>query len=839
MKHLYFVLFGCFALSAQAQIINFPDPDFKAAVLNDSWNDADGDGEISQQEAANVAELILNGAAIDNLEGLQYFTGLSNFYLYNSSVTGFVLPPSTNYNDVYVGNNPLLTNAAFGINGMINYFTFNDNDAFTNLNLPGVTSTNTTFSISGNGLLATVNLPAMTHVGNDFTISDNPALGSINFPVLQSSSASIFDIKNNSSLSTLDLSEKTFLFLTVENNGLTSVNLNNLTCDFGFSLANNQLESLDLSSFSISYATLVDLSGNNYDDASDLQLYGPWATEGVGGTANLKINNTQLTSLSFGAQLRLSTLTVNDNLLLETINFRNGKFETCQGGYCAIQSLSFSNNPALNLVCTDAFEGYALEQANYVSGPDWVHQHIDPNVAVSVNCFYDPPGTFNSASGLVRYDLDGNGCSASDPLLPFVPVATSDSQVTQNTAYANGLGGYYATTSGATLTLTPSVNTDYFTVSPASANLTFTGFGSSQTADFCVSANGSHHDLAIDVISMDVAIAGFDTKYRIIYRNQGTTTQAGTVAANFWTTQEFLSASVSPTSQTAGNLTWDFTDLKPFETRIIDVTLNINGPTDTPPINSGNTVSLSASVTAAADETMSDNNDTCLKAVANSFDPNDKQVSQGDIVLLGQTLTDGLTYTIRFQNTGTANAQSVVITDFINGDFNLASIRPIASSHAFKMRRKDNLVEFWFEEIDLPYESANEPASHGFVTYTVKSNQAFDLFSVYENTANIYFDYNLPIVTNTTQTTVVELGTPDNAVSRFKVYPNPASNLVNVSSQDGSDVKAVIYNLSGQLLLKTESAPNPVIDVSKLSVGTYLLKLSSANGSQTQKLIRY
>jgi hypothetical protein len=40
-------------------------------------------------------------------------------------------------------------------------------------------------------------------------------------------------------------------------------------------------------------------------------------------------------------------------------------------------------------------------------------------------------------------------------------------------------------------------------------------------------------------------------------------------------------------SQTNDVLSWNFTDLLPFETRSIMVTLNANSPMETPPLNGG------------------------------------------------------------------------------------------------------------------------------------------------------------------------------------------------------------------------------------------------------------
>ena len=61
-------------------------------------------------------------------------------------------------------------------------------------------------------------------------------------------------------------------------------------------------------------------------------------------------------------------------------------------------------------------------------------------------------------------------------------------------------------------------------------------------------------------------------------------------------------------------------------------------------------------------------------------------------------------YVIRFENNGTAPAQTVRITDAIDvSKYEISSLTPIAGSHLFTTRiANDNLVEFLFENINLP-----------------------------------------------------------------------------------------------------------------------------------------
>lgn len=55
----------------------------------------------------------------------------------------------------------------------------------------------------------------------------------------------------------------------------------------------------------------------------------------------------------------------------------------------------------------------------------------------------------------------------------------------------------------------------------------------------------------------------------------------------------------------------------------------------------------------------------------------------------------------------------------------------------------------------MPDSNINEPLSHGFLSFRVKVNSTVSLFDTVSNKASIYFDFNLPVVTNTVNTRIV------------------------------------------------------------------------------------
>jgi hypothetical protein len=168
-----------------------------------------------------------------------------------------------------------------------------------------------------------------------------------------------------------------------------------------------------------------------------------------------------------------------------------------------------------------------------------------------------------------------------------------------------------------------------------------------------------------------------------------------------------------------------------------------------------------------------------------SFDPNDKQGFPTGYGLehFIEKNTD-LEYLIRFQNTGTDTAFTVVVRDTLSPFLAPQSIQPGAASHPYRFEMYGNgIVKFIFENIMLPDSNVNEPASHGFVKFRISQRPGNPLGAVIENSAAIYFDFNAPIITNTTFHTIGEnFIVTDPVLSAapggqtppiVKVYPNP------------------------------------------------------------------
>jgi Pregnancy-associated plasma protein-A/Secretion system C-terminal sorting domain/GEVED domain len=82
------------------------------------------------------------------------------------------------------------------------------------------------------------------------------------------------------------------------------------------------------------------------------------------------------------------------------------------------------------------------------------------------------------------------------------------------------------------------------------------------------------------------------------------------------------------------------------------------------------------------------------------------------------------------------------------------------------------------------------------------------------------------------------LGTETFTRNSLVVSPNPANDILNISSGTAIDV-VTVYNMLGQLVAtQSINAPTGTVDISKLSNGTYLVSATSGGSIQQQKVIK-
>ena len=225
-----------------------------------------------------------------------------------------------------------------------------------------------------------------------------------------------------------------------------------------------------------------------------------------------------------------------------------------------------------------------------------------------------------------------------------------------------------------------------------------------------------------------------------------------------------------------------------------------------------------------------------------SYDPNDKQgfpigVGTEHNIRPGQTID----YLIRFQNTGTDTAFTVLIRDTLSTFHDPINIRPGASSHPYTWDLSgQGVIQFMFNNIMLPDSNVNEATSHGFVQFSIAPYVDVPLGSVIQNNAAIYFDFNLPVITNTTWHTIEKSPlisathpVPSIVESELEVWPNPFSERTNIHVQKATRGKLTlsVFNSLGNLVVqKAVIGPDIEMNTKNLPKGLYWAEIRNLQG---------
>jgi fimbrial isopeptide formation D2 family protein len=224
--------------------------------------------------------------------------------------------------------------------------------------------------------------------------------------------------------------------------------------------------------------------------------------------------------------------------------------------------------------------------------------------------------------------------------------------------------------------------------------------------------------------------------------------------------------------------------------------------------------------------------------VVNSYDPNYKEVSPAYEIDSNATLD----YTIHFQNTGNDTAYKVILTDTIDSNLDLSTLNIKGGSHNFSTNVYDNrLLAFTFDQILLPDSGANQLASNGFVSYSIKVKSGTPIGTHISNKAYIFFDTNQPIITNATDNVIVAI-TAINELTiqdEISVYPNPTNDNVTVkSNQPLNNIK--VFNMMGELVYNTNGTmkTETIIPFQNFAKGVYTIIIESKNKSLAKKVIK-
>ena len=461
----------------------------------------------------------------------------------------------------------------------------------------------------------------------------------------------------------------------------------------------------------------------------------------------------------------------------------------------------------------------------------------DSSVFIEAGSFTSGPPECNDKVQLVGFvDENNNGVKDNNEVnFTYGSFVTQQNNVDPTTNITSPFGTYtiYDSTSN-TYDFSYSVNSEfsaYYTAAPVTYNDINIALNPNQVLYFPVTLTQGFNDVTVSIVPVSPPRPGFTYTNRIVYRNQGVATTSGTI--NFVKSPLTTITSIDQASavNTADGFTYTFSNLAPYETRSIYVTMSIP---DVPTVNLGDLLTDSASVSAPANDiNMSNNTFSNAQVVVASYDPNDVMEAHGGKIQFNQfTADDYLYYTIRFQNTGTANAINIRVEDVLDSRLDETSLRMISTSHDYILERVNNNLVWKFNYINLVGILQNEELSKGYITFKIKLKPGFAVGDIIPNAASIYFDSNPAIVTNTFNTEfVASLSNASFTDNNILIYPNPAHNLVQINLQNTTETleSITIYDVLGKTINKiTNLSTNQVsLDVSNLSKGVYLVEITS------------
>jgi uncharacterized repeat protein (TIGR01451 family) len=330
---------------------------------------------------------------------------------------------------------------------------------------------------------------------------------------------------------------------------------------------------------------------------------------------------------------------------------------------------------------------------------------------------------------------------------------------------------------------------------------------------------------------------GFSHYTTVIYKNEGNQNDVnGTITYTKNITESVLNLPSGAVATPTG-FTYNYYYLQPGQTRYITVETQV--PT-IPTVSLGQLLTNSVTITPT-DANMSNNSATITQAIVGSYDPNDKTENHGRKILHSSfSANEYLTYTIRFENTGTAEAINIRVNDVLESKLDETSIRMVAASHPYILDRVGSTLNWKFDGVNLPPSiPTSTTIGHGYITFQIKPKAGYAVGDIINNVANIYFDFNPAIVTEPCITEFVSaLSNNDFVFDNFKTFPNPVTNVLKISNDSAIDAIEVSSLLGQKVMTKSVNDLQTEIDMSQLTNGIYFVKVSADGNEKTVKIVK-
>ena len=353
-------------------------------------------------------------------------------------------------------------------------------------------------------------------------------------------------------------------------------------------------------------------------------------------------------------------------------------------------------------------------------------------------------------SAFIDYDGDAILNGFDEPLINQQIALSGD----WGYAWTDSLGQFTFYGVEGPLTATMTINDEiWLPVTPLIQTANLTEANPTATMVFAITPSGTVNDVQGSILTM-ADVCGSDYGHWINVYNGGNTIASGTVTYTLADGFTYTWGSPEPASVDGQIITWNYEDLDFNQSITYTITAASPGVESI-----GTTVSHELVVTTLDElgvvlSTSTDDNTYIIEC---AYDPNDITENFG-WSMPGYIVEEGLLeYTVRFQNLGNAPATDIRVENILSEKHNPGTVVPIASSHNYTIDQDaEGRLNFFFENINLPAAEDDEPASHGFITFRIRSIEGMNPGEQVHHHAAIYFDLNPPIFTNTATNTILD-----------------------------------------------------------------------------------
>ncbi|MCC7502243.1 MAG: DUF11 domain-containing protein, partial [Flavobacteriales bacterium] len=435
-------------------------------------------------------------------------------------------------------------------------------------------------------------------------------------------------------------------------------------------------------------------------------------------------------------------------------------------------------------------------------------------------------------TGRVFHDLNLNGTyDVGEPPLPNTTVSVAPIGAIEGT---DTLGRFALAPLPGTYTMTASFSNPYITaIVPATHTANLPTYADQDSLnDFAVQLQPGVQDLTL--LRLEGApVPGTNTSYGFVCTNNGTIPSGGFLTVTFDPALAYVQGSPTPSSVVANVVTWTIPTLPINGSYTVQLLLYTDSL-----LSLGTPMPFSAMLDpVATDATPANNLVNDVDTVVASYDPNCKVVEPAMLSSTEVAMGEELTYTIHFQNTGTYQASRVILTDTLSTDLQWNTMRYLGSSHACTWQIVNGVLYVVYDPIYLPDSASDELGSHGFVQFAMQPLSTLLNGNQVSNTANIYFDFNEPVITNTAVFTVNDASAVSELVhdQDLCLWPSPTIDVLYIAHKTERVLSVELLDLRGRPLLVAGAVDH--LDVGQLAAGMYLARVTTSAGTYMRSVV--